>query len=247
MTSLPQGLSRERLAELRGIATKATPGPWSRCGENRGGCKCGYVFGYRGEAYIAKTLTISDDVDPVTNVEAAKANQEYIAALDPTTVLALIAQCEASLSPASGTVSGEDGELVAWMRGIAAASHIDGNTRDALTKGADRLSAVLAERDGLRHDVGVEQAAADAWKALCGTAEAALAPLREFALWALREGTWDGTGLDGGDIQEKAEALGLTVREAYDPAKHGANDDVTPGDDWFVPSPLLAKHGPSET
>lgn len=66
--------------------------------------------------------------------------------------------------------------------------------------------------------------------------------LAEFAKWAIREGAFDGTDLDGGDIQDKAEELGILIRTKYDPAKHGESADVDPGDDWFefadwLPSP----------
>lgn len=64
--------------------------------------------------------------------------------------------------------------------------------------------------------------------------------LKEFARWAVREGCWDGGTLEGGDIQDKAESLGLLVRVKYDPAVHGESGavfdfvDIEPGDDWVI-------------
>jgi hypothetical protein len=58
------------------------------------------------------------------------------------------------------------------------------------------------------------------------------------------EGPFDGCDLDGGSVQDKAEALGLIVKEPYDPAKHGDNDcDIEPGQDWFVFAPGLKSKG----
>lgn len=63
---------------------------------------------------------------------------------------------------------------------------------------------------------------------------------KEFIRWAIRNGAWDGGTLEGGDIQDKAESLGLLVKETYDPAKLGEPGamfgfvDIEPGDDWFV-------------
>lgn len=59
--------------------------------------------------------------------------------------------------------------------------------------------------------------------------------LAKFARWAIREGAWQGGGLDGGAIQEEAERLGLIVKVPYDPEAHGENDvGAEAGDDWFV-------------
>lgn len=48
--------------------------------------------------------------------------------------------------------------------------------------------------------------------------------MAEFVRWAMNEGPWEGLGLDGEDIQSKAESLGLIVR----------SPDRS---DWFVLSP----------
>jgi hypothetical protein len=59
--------------------------------------------------------------------------------------------------------------------------------------------------------------------------------LIRFARWALSEGPFDGCGLDGDDIQRKAEELGIIKKVAYDPKVHGpSNCDAVKGDDWFV-------------
>lgn len=63
------------------------------------------------------------------------------------------------------------------------------------------------------------------------------AAAKEFVRWAVREGAWNFTGLDGGSIQDKAESLGLLVKVAYDPAVHGIDGDAAdaePGDDWYM-------------
>jgi len=57
----------------------------------------------------------------------------------------------------------------------------------------------------------------------------------KFVQWALAEGSWQGSGLEGEDIQEKALALGLLKTVAYDPAIHGENEyDIEPGEDWYM-------------
>jgi len=38
-----------------------------------------------------------------------------------------------------------------------------------------------------------------------------LSKVVEFARWAIRGSCWEGLGLDGGDVQEKAVELGLIV------------------------------------
>jgi hypothetical protein len=59
--------------------------------------------------------------------------------------------------------------------------------------------------------------------------------LAEFAKWAIRSGPWDGSDLDGGDIQDKAVECGILVETKYDPEKHGPSEtDQEPGDPWYV-------------
>lgn len=62
-----------------------TPGPWTRCGEDRGGCKCGYVFGHGGQVYVAQAIgerTIDRYLgpDPYPTNDVALANARLIAA-----------------------------------------------------------------------------------------------------------------------------------------------------------------------
>ena len=57
------------------------------------------------------------------------------------------------------------------------------------------------------------------------------------------EAAWDGCGLDGGAIQDTAEAQGLIVATTYDPAIHGDNGDAEPGDHWFIIAPDVAALG----
>lgn len=58
---------------------------------------------------------------------------------------------------------------------------------------------------------------------------------KEFAKWAIREGSWKYGGLDGFDIQDMALKHGLMREEKYDPETHGPNDfGVERGAAWFV-------------
>jgi hypothetical protein len=64
--------------------------------------------------------------------------------------------------------------------------------------------------------------------------------LAEFARWFITEGSWRGAELCGGDIQDKAEALGLITPCTFDPKVHGESDEIEEGDAWFVLHPALA-------
>lgn len=70
--------------------------------------------------------------------------------------------------------------------------------------------------------------------------------LREFARWAIREGSWQALDLYGGDIQNMAEELGLIaeVPGGYDPDQHGESD-VEPGDTFYVFTDALSERGAS--
>jgi hypothetical protein len=65
--------------------------------------------------------------------------------------------------------------------------------------------------------------------------------LTEFFKWAMREGPWDGGGLDGASVQDKAESLGLIVAVKYDRAKHGPHPDFEEGDDFYEFSAALSQ------
>lgn len=71
-------------------------------------------------------------------------------------------------------------------------------------------------------------------------------PLVEFARWIISAGPWDGCHIDGGDVQDKAEKLGLIIKTKYDPAIHGENSEAEPGDDWYVFSDALNIHNRGE-
>ena len=69
---------------------------------------------------------------------------------------------------------------------------------------------------------------------------AALSVKQRLALFAddILDFLWDGSDLDGGDIQHLAEKWGVITEVKFDPRRH---DDhygygVAPGDPWFVPS-----------
>ena len=80
------------LAAVRSRLDAATPGPRGACGDNRGGCQCGMIWGEGGETYLAKT--ISHDVDaPTATLERRCANALFIGAA-PSDVRALLAEVE---------------------------------------------------------------------------------------------------------------------------------------------------------
>ena len=97
---------------------------------------------------------------------------------------------------------------------------------------ADRL---LADRLRLCYERRELPTWADIHEAAAALAQhKPVAPLAEFARWAIEKGCFDGCDLDGGSIQDKAENLGIIVRTQYDPEKHGDSGEAEPGDDWFV-------------
>jgi hypothetical protein len=66
-----------------------------------------------------------------------------------------------------------------------------------------------------------------------------LANLIEFTRRIIEAVGFDFQRLDGGEIQDIAEQLGLIVKTKYDPAIHGPSDCCEPGDDWYVFVPFL--------
>jgi hypothetical protein len=57
--------------------------------------------------------------------------------------------------------------------------------------------------------------------------------LWDFARWVLAQ-AFDGMDLGGDEIQERALALGLIRKTAYDPERHGNRGHMfEPGDPWF--------------
>ena len=68
-----------------------------------------------------------------------------------------------------------------------------------------------------------------------GAAAAEIERLRAFVRWAVTDGPFNGSSLDGGDVQEKAVHFGILRKVEYDPEQHGQNDcGAEPGDPWFV-------------
>ena len=63
--------------------------------------------------------------------------------------------------------------------------------------------------------------------------------LLTFFRWAMNNGPFDGCSLDGGDVQDKAEHLGLIVPTKYDPKAHGERYEFDAGDDFYVFAPAL--------
>ena len=96
--------------------------------------------------------------------------------------------------------------------------------------------------EGLKFDMGTFRAATRALLSLSreregepqsDSAAAGGGALVEFARYIIKSYAW-GQTVDGGDVQDTAERLGLIVEVPYDPAIHGENDcDAQPGDPWF--------------
>lgn len=115
------------------------------------------------------------------------------------------------------------------------------------------LRAALSSTDGRSSAGQSESAEPLAWH--CPACEAAVVvddtprmpveslPTRqlvEFFKWAMREGPWDGSDLDGDSVQDKAESLGLIVKTKFDPEKHDGPDwAFSPGDDYYEFAPAL--------
>lgn len=70
--------------------------------------------------------------------------------------------------------------------------------------------------------------------------------VRLFAKAVLRDGLWDGSSLDGADIQDLAEKHGLIENVGFDPEKHTDHYGVglEAGDEWYQETSLLAQPTP---
>ena len=66
-----------------------------------------------------------------------------------------------------------------------------------------------------------------------------LGGLLSFFRHFMEDGSWLGGDIDGGDAQDKAQALGLLDRVPFDPDIHGDGDGAEPGDPWFVYSDAI--------
>ena len=59
--------------------------------------------------------------------------------------------------------------------------------------------------------------------------------LAKFIAWTIRENSWLGGTLDGGEVQDKAVEMGILVKTKYDPKIHGGTDwGAVQGCPWFV-------------
>lgn len=82
----------EWMDELERLARAATPGPWIACGGDQGGCSCGTVWAGTGDVVILWANSAEfDSMGEGPAGDQQKCNQRYIAAVDPPTVLALLA------------------------------------------------------------------------------------------------------------------------------------------------------------
>lgn len=91
-------LSPERVAEIRALAEKATPGPWQdKYGEYKPSNECAEIIGNVDcDVYDdGRPRPIYTEVCSIAGNDDHNANAAYIAALDPQTALALLASHEA--------------------------------------------------------------------------------------------------------------------------------------------------------
>ena len=58
--------------------------------------------------------------------------------------------------------------------------------------------------------------------------------LAKLVKWAITEGCFEGTDVDGGSLQDEAVKAGVIVETKYDPVKHGPSDGADKGDRWYV-------------
>lgn len=66
--------------------------------------------------------------------------------------------------------------------------------------------------------------------------------LCKFVHWTLQHGPWIGCDVDGGEIQEKAEELGITIKRiATEEDCNGQefSEYMEPGDDYFELAPEI--------
>lgn len=97
-------------------------------------------------------------------------------------------------------------------------------------------------KDNPSHDMQEERNAA---RALLAYAEQqkVIEGIKEFAKWALREGSWEGCSLDGGDVQDIAHKLGLiSSHRATEANKHiwEPFENTEEGDEFFIFTSALA-------
>lgn len=126
---------------LRRLAEAATPGPWSRCGDDRGGCGCRLVFAEHAAVAQACSCTDADSMGEGYTEKQAKATAAYIAAANPQVVIGLldtidrltarVAEMEAANAAAT-----ERAAIVAWLRNGGNADYPYMRAADAIERGA---------------------------------------------------------------------------------------------------------------
>lgn len=67
------------LEAIKARLAAATPGPWLRCGDDRGGCTCGMVFAPGVDQHVATSLTANDEGMPCPDEATQRANAALIA------------------------------------------------------------------------------------------------------------------------------------------------------------------------
>ncbi len=81
-------------------AESHTPGPWSACGHDRGGCQCCMVWSIPADCVVAVALTAKDKQytggEGIGQLEIAQANARLIAAAPE-----LLAACEEAIGDAN--------------------------------------------------------------------------------------------------------------------------------------------------
>lgn len=71
-TNAPRGATSDAtdLDELERVVAEATAGRWSRCGDDRGGCKCGLIWSDKSDRTVASTSRVGDEEGPNENAIA---------------------------------------------------------------------------------------------------------------------------------------------------------------------------------
>lgn len=139
--------------------------------------------------------------------------------------------------------------LEAGVHGATLAAESQVSTLTARSEAAERENEELraADRVHLSAKQGMEtrlNARHEADAARIKELEEGREKLAEFARLMIGEVSWAGSSIDGGDIQDRAEKLGLIapVPGGYDPDKHGPNDyDAEPGDIWYEYTDLIRR------
>lgn len=83
-------LTNDEITDLIAVARAATAGPWRRCGQARGGCACGSVYGTDMVVAMAYATCEVDELETGDALEQKKRNAAFIAAFNPSVVLALL-------------------------------------------------------------------------------------------------------------------------------------------------------------